>query len=139
MWWAPAVIATTLETPETSTGTLLLAQDPFPSAPYSLRPQHSTRPAAVSAQVWLKPVVIAVITGVEWAVVPGDADAAAPGDVVNPNARMPPRSATPVSRNPIAVPLQGALAGRSRQWLGAVPAAGVWTACHRLPRCTQDA
>jgi len=29
--------------------------------------------------------------------------------------------------------------GWHREQLGTAPAAGVWTACHRLPRCRRDA
>src|SRR5207237_1185347 len=61
VWSPPAAIAATpLASPETSTGVWRLVVVPSPSSPYSLSPQHLTRPALVIAQVWPPPAAIAV-------------------------------------------------------------------------------
>jgi hypothetical protein len=46
---------------QTSTATALETNDPLPSWPELLFPQQSTVPAAVSAQVWVNPLVTAVM------------------------------------------------------------------------------
>ena len=50
-------------------------------------------------------------------------------------ARAKPDRTRPPALRPVIPLLPGTLlAGRSRHWLGAVPAAGVWAARHCLPR-----
>ena len=51
----------------------------------------------------------------------------------------PPEPGQRRSRNPCIPSRTAPAAGRSRQWLGAVLAAGVWTACRSLPLREDDA
>ena len=55
---APMAIAP-LPRPDTATGTLRRVVVPSPSWPLLLKPQHSTAPACVSAQVWYEPMFTA--------------------------------------------------------------------------------
>jgi len=61
--------------------------------------------------------------------------AEAAANAPNPSATIPRQASGPGSRRSVAwgPPLGRITRGRSRQWLGAVPAAGVRTARHRLP------